>query len=70
VTLPSTPFDGQVFKIIDASLSGGLANNITIVRNGILIDRVAGDALINTDGGALQLIYDNSFSSWFTLGFI
>jgi hypothetical protein len=70
ITLPLTPFDGQALKIKDVSVTGALTNNITIDRNGNSIDRVTDNALINTDGGALELIYDASLTSWFALGFI
>lgn len=70
LTLPATPIDGEAFKIKDASTTGALTNNITIARNGNNIDRGANDAAINTDGGALELVYDASLTSWFTLAFV
>lgn len=69
ITLPAAPTDGQAFKIKDASSAGALTNNITIARNGKNIDRSASDALINTDGGALELVYDASLG-WFSLAFV
>ena len=69
LTLPSTPIDGQAFKIKDASTVGALTNNITIASNGKNIDRVLGDALINTTGGAFELFYDVTLG-WFGLAFI
>ena len=68
-TLPAAPSDGQAFKIKDASLAGALTNNITIARNGNLIDGVANDATINTDGGALELMYD-AIRGWSILSFV
>jgi hypothetical protein len=68
ITLPATPFDGQAFKIKDAS-NNALTNNITIARNGNNIDRQASNATINTDSGALELVYDSSLG-WFTLAFV
>ena len=70
VTLPLTPIDGEAFKIKDASSGGALTNNVTISRNGKSIDRGANDALINTDGGAIEFVYDSSLLSWFSLSFI
>ena len=69
ITLPAAPTDGQAFKIKDASSAGALTNNITIARNGNNIDRSASDALINTDGGALEMVYDSSLG-WFGLAFV
>ena len=69
ITLPATPLNGQVFRIKDAG-TGALTKNITVARNGHLIDRVASDAIINTDDGALELIYNTALSSWFVLSFV
>ena len=69
ISLPATPNDGKVFKIKDASTTGALINNITIDRNGIDIDRQASDAVIDTKGGAVELMYDSTLG-WFTLSFI
>ena len=69
ITLPATPLDGQVFKIKDVSSGGALTNNITIGRNGKDMDRTAANALINTDSGALELVYDSALG-WFTLAFV
>jgi hypothetical protein len=69
ITLPPVPIDGQAFKIKDSSPTGALINNITIDRNGNNIDGVAGNALINTNGGALELMYDLTLG-WFGLAYI
>lgn len=66
ITLPASPVDGEVFKIKDASTTGAGTNNITISRNGKNIDRVAADAIIDTNGGALELMYDATLG-WFNL---
>ncbi len=68
ITLPDTPFDGQAFKIKDAA-NDALTNNITIVSNSDNIDRQASNAVINTDSGALELVYDSTLG-WFTLAFV
>ena len=65
VTLPAAPVDGQAFKIKDKG--NALANNITIA--GGTIDG-AGSATINTDYGALNLMYSLSDTEWYTLAFI
>jgi len=68
ITLPAAPFDGQAFKIKDAA-NTALTYNITIGRNGKNIDRQASNAVINTDSGALELVYDATLG-WFTLAFV
>jgi len=68
VTLPASPADGQAYKIKDAS-GNALTNNVTISGNGNNIDG-AGTAVINTDYGALELVYNASLDEWFTLAFI
>lgn len=69
VMLPIIPLDGQSFKIKDIC---GCANhkNITICGNGNNIDGFA-CALINTDYGALELVYSSSpIAGWYSLGFV
>jgi len=69
VTLPATPIDGQVFRIKDG---GNNAVNfpITIAPNGNLIDNAENNATLNTDGGALELVYNNELGSWFVFSFV
>jgi hypothetical protein len=70
ITLPLSPINGQVFKIKDISTLGAFLNNITIDSGvGNTIDG-SQYALINTDFGAVELIYNNSPVGWFTLAFI
>lgn len=66
ITLPTTPINGQVFKIKDIS---GLAlnNNIIINGNGKNIDGYS-MARINTDYGAFELMYNGT--AWYTLSFV
>jgi len=68
ITLPASPIDGQVFRIKDAAYIA-LSVPITIGRNGKNVDRQAADALINTDAGALELVYDATLG-WFSFSFI
>ena len=63
ITLPSPAQDGQVFKIKDAA-GTALTTNISIVGT---IDGAA-NALINTNYGALELMY--SGGAWYSLAFI
>jgi hypothetical protein len=69
LTLPALPIDGQAFKIKDVA-NAALTYNIMIARNGNNIDSVANDAIINTDGGAIELMYDITLGSWYILSFV
>ncbi len=69
LTLPLSPIDGQAFKIKDVA-NVALTYNITIARNGKYIDSAANDAIINTNGGSLELMYDNILGSWYILAFV
>ena len=69
ITLPATPINGLVFRIKDAS-SNALTNNITVARNGNNIDGAGNDASINTDGGALELVYNIVLGSWYVFSFV
>ena len=66
ITLPNSPVEGQAYKIKDV---GGFAltNNIIIDGGGNTIDG-ASIALINTDYGAVELVFSNS--NWYSLAFI
>jgi hypothetical protein len=68
ITLPATPINGQVFKIKNVS-GTAVTNIITVAGNGKNIDGSA-SGLINTDYGALELIYDTTLTAWYTLAFI
>ena len=63
VTLPNPAQDGQVFKIKDVA-GTALTTNISIVGT---IDGAA-NALINTNYGALELMYTGG--AWYSLAFI
>ena len=67
-TLPASPQDGQAFKIKDAC-GNALAAPITIdASSGLTIDG-SQCALINTDYGALELVY-GATNEWFSLAYI
>ena len=68
VCLPATPKEGEAFKIKDAT-GNALLNNITICGNGHNIDGSA-CGLVNTDWGALELMYSSDPAGWYTLAFI
>jgi hypothetical protein len=68
ITLPTTPLNGQTFKIKDA-YGNALTNNIIInAGSGRTIDG-SQCALINTNYGALELMFGTT-CKWFILGFI
>lgn len=63
VTLPSVAMDGDTIQIIDV---GGVAstNNITVLRNGLLINGLTNDLLIDLSGSISTLIYCGSAYGW------
>jgi len=65
VNLEATPTTGTAVKIKDKG--NALTNNITIDGNGNTIDGST-QATINTDYGALELVFDGR--EWFSLAFI
>ena len=68
INLPANPIDGQAFKIKDKS-GNALTNNITLQATGDDIDG-ASTATLNTDYGALEVMYSSADDEWFTLSFI
>lgn len=65
VNLPATPSSGQTITIKDKG--SALTNNITVSGNGNDIDG-ASNAIINTNYGAIEVIYDGS--EWFITSFV
>jgi uncharacterized delta-60 repeat protein len=68
ITLPSTPLDGQAYKIKDIS-GTALTNIITIDANGSTIDG-SSTVAINTNYGTIELFYTNSVGAWSILSFL
>jgi hypothetical protein len=68
ITLPASPVAGQAYKIKDAT-GDAIDNIITISGNGKNIDSSA-TAVINTDYGAIEVVYDDDFDRWFVLSFV
>lgn len=66
ITLPSVPQNGLNFKIKDNG--NALTNEITISGNSKNIDGET-TALINTNYGAIELIYQQSVDAWYILSF-
>jgi hypothetical protein len=69
ITLPSTPIDGQVFKLKDISGNALTFNIVIDAGGGKQIDN-AQCALINTDFGALEIMYNGASSKWYSLAFV
>jgi hypothetical protein len=66
ITLPLTPLNGQVFKIKDIG-GQALTYPVTVAGNGLNVDG-SPNATINTNYGALELLYNGT--NWFSLAFI
>lgn len=64
-TLPPTPSEGDTFAVADAFGTFG-TNNATLLRNGNNILGVANDYILNTDGMALQLVFDG-IGNWISV---
>jgi hypothetical protein len=67
ITLPSSPVDGQVYKIKD--VADAFTNNVTINGNGKNIDGNS-SVLINTQRGGVEICYDALINEWIILNFI
>ena len=68
ITLPATPVAGQAYKIKDAT-GDAISNIITIDGAGKDIDN-SSSFVINTDYGAIEIVYDANFNEWFVLSFV
>jgi len=63
VTLPSSPSAGDIVGIKDYANTAD-TNNITIARNGSNIKGQALDAIIDTEGGSVILVYVDGTQGW------
>jgi hypothetical protein len=63
VTLPASPSAGDIVSISDYGLNAA-TNNITIGRNSQPISGVATNGKIDTNGGAVTLVYADSTKGW------
>jgi hypothetical protein len=66
VTLPITPSAGDIISIADYANTSA-TNNITVGRNGSLIDGVSIDAKININGQVYTLVYVDATEGWKTV---
>lgn len=63
VTLPEFPIDGQIVEIVDAAETAD-TSNITVSRNGWLINGVASDYTISTEGANKKLRFRADLGDW------
>jgi hypothetical protein len=62
-TLPATPSAGDIVGFNDYARNFG-TNNLTIARNGSLIQGVASDATISTNGQSIMFVYVDGTQGW------
>jgi hypothetical protein len=63
ITLPECPIDGQRVEIVDAAETAD-TSNITVARNGMLINGSASNYTISTEGGATRLMFRADLGDW------
>lgn len=61
ITLPASPIKGDSIRFLDLARTFA-ARNLTVARNGKLIQGDAADLTVNTNGAAFELVfYDNTY---------
>ncbi len=63
LTLPSSPALNDEIQVIDASENASVYN-ITIARNGNKINGIAGNLIVDNDGGWYTLLYTGTTYGW------
>lgn len=58
-TLPAEPGDGDRAEFLDSRKTWG-TNNLTVARNGKTIDGTAADLVLDVEGGAVAMVYENN----------
>jgi hypothetical protein len=67
ITLPPTPADGDTIQIIDVAGIFG-TNNVTLARNGVKIQNLAEDLILNLNNAAVTMIYSGAAFGWVFIG--
>jgi hypothetical protein len=63
ITLPASPIEGEYVDIYDAQ-STFFVNNLTVNRNGQLINANAGNLICNISGAHLRLVFVGGAQGW------
>jgi hypothetical protein len=67
LTLPAAPADGDTIQIIDVAGIFG-TNNVTLARNGVKIQNLAEDLILNLNNAAVTMIYSGAAFGWVFIG--
>jgi len=67
ITLPPTPADGDTIQVIDVAGIFG-TNNVTLARNGVKIQNLAEDLILNLNNAAVTMIYSGASFGWVFIG--
>ena len=62
-TLPSSPSQGDEIRFLDVSGTFD-TNNLTVARNGKLIQGDAENLVVNVEGAAFELVFSNDTYGW------
>lgn len=67
ITLPASPIDGDVIQIIDVT-SIFASSNVTVARNGQLINSSATNLTLDVAGAAVTLVFSGATYGWIITG--
>ena len=68
VNLPTTPSAGDTVGVSDFK-GNAATNNITVARNGELIDGDAEDLIVNLDKASFKLVFSDALTGWVIIDF-